>query len=57
MRSGVDPGDLRFLPRFVGVVEIWKDFLVWGWELIYPPRVRRDVDVDQRGNSRRALAP
>ena len=57
MRSGVDPGDLRFLPRFVGVVEIWKDFLVWGWELIYPPRVRRDVDIDQRGNSRRALAP
>ena len=24
--GGIDPGDLRFRPRFVGVVEIWKNF-------------------------------
>ena len=23
---GIDPGDLRFRSRVVGVVEIWKDF-------------------------------
>ena len=23
--GGIDPGDLRFCPRFFGVVEIWKD--------------------------------
>ena len=27
VRSGIDPGDLRFRPRYVGVMEIWKDFL------------------------------
>ena len=26
MRDGIDPGDLRFRPRVVGVVDIWKDF-------------------------------
>ena len=26
MRGGINPGDLRFRPRIVGVVEIWKDF-------------------------------
>ena len=26
MRGGIDPGDLRFSSRVVGVVEIWKDF-------------------------------
>ena len=26
LRGGIDPGDLRFRPRVVGVVEIWKDF-------------------------------
>ena len=26
LRSGIDPGDLRFRLRDVGVVEIWKDF-------------------------------
>ena len=25
LRGGTDPGDLRFRPRVVGVVEIWKD--------------------------------
>ena len=26
LRGGIDPGDLRFRPRLVGVVEIWTDF-------------------------------
>ena len=26
LRGGIDPGDLHFRPRAVGVVEIWKDF-------------------------------
>ena len=26
LRSGIDPEDLRFRPRVVRVVEIWKDF-------------------------------
>ena len=26
VRSGIDQGELRFRPRFVGVVEIWNDF-------------------------------
>ena len=26
LRGGIGPGDLSFLPRVVGVVEIWKDF-------------------------------
>ena len=26
MRGGIDPGNLRFRPRVVGVVEVWKDF-------------------------------
>ena len=26
MRGGIEPRDLRFRPRVVGVVEIWKDF-------------------------------
>ena len=25
LRGGIDPGDLRFLPRLVGVVDLWKD--------------------------------
>ena len=24
-RGGIDPGDYRFRPRFVGVVDVWKD--------------------------------
>ena len=24
--GGIDPGDLRFRPRVVGVVEIWKEY-------------------------------
>ena len=53
--GGIDPGDLCFRPRVVGVVEIWREFHPWIQH--YPPRVRRDLDVGQRGNSRRALAP
>ena len=26
LAGGVDPGDLRFRPQVVGVVEVWKDF-------------------------------
>ena len=26
LRGGIDQGDLRFRPRFAGVVETWKDF-------------------------------
>ena len=26
LRGGIDPGNLRFRPRVVGVVEIWKYF-------------------------------
>ena len=25
-RGAIDPGHLRFRPRVVGVIEIWKDF-------------------------------
>ena len=25
VRGGIDPGDHRFRPRFVGVVYVWKD--------------------------------
>ena len=37
MRGGIDSGDHRFSPRFVGVVDVWKDlFLIRGWDLIPP---------------------
>ena len=26
LRGGIDPGDLRFRPQVVGVVEMWTDF-------------------------------
>ena len=26
VRGGIDPGDHRFRPRIVGVIEVWKDF-------------------------------
>ena len=26
LRGGIDPGDLRFRPQVVGVVDTWKDF-------------------------------
>ena len=36
LRGGIDPGDLRFLPRVVGGVDIWKVFNLGMWP--YPPR-------------------
>ena len=33
--SGINPGDLRFRPRVVGVVDM-EGFLTRGWELILP---------------------
>ena len=26
VRRGIDPGNHRFRPRFVGIVDVWKDF-------------------------------
>ena len=54
VRDGIDPGNLRVLSQFVGVVEIWKssDSRI----TLYPPRVLRDLDVGQGGSSSRALA-
>ena len=26
VRGGIDPGDHRFHPRVVGVVDVWEDF-------------------------------
>ena len=56
MRGGIDPRDCRFRSRAVRMVDIWKDIADPRIET-YPPRVRRDFDVVQSGNSRRALAP
>ena len=36
LRGGIDPGDLRFRPRVVGVVEMWKDFQYEDETLSYP---------------------
>ena len=36
LRGGIDPGDMRFGLRVVGVVDIWKWFLMRGWEIILP---------------------
>ena len=36
MRGGIDLGDPLRRHRFVGVVQVGKDFLVRGWELILP---------------------
>ena len=55
LRSGIDPEDLRFRPRVVGVVDVWKDFL--SGDGPYPPRERRDLNVGARGNSHHALTP
>ena len=29
VRNGFDPGDHRFRPQVVGVVDVWKDFRSW----------------------------
>lgn len=54
VRGGIDPGDDRFRPRVVGVLVIKKEFYLRMRH--YPPRVRCDFDVRQRGSSSRALA-
>ena len=43
VRGGIDPGDRRFRPRFVGVVELWQG--VWsgagtrpGWRWLHEPQ-------------------
>ena len=56
VRDGIDPRGPRFVPRLLElVVEIWKDF--YPEMRPCPPRMRRDLDIVPRGNSRRALAP
>ena len=55
LRGGIDPGDVSFRPRVVGDVEIWKSFEPGMG--INPPRARRDLGVDPRGNYRRTLTP
>ena len=49
-------GSLSFSSQGCWSCRCMKGFLTQGWDL-YPPRVRRDLDVDPRGNSRSALAP
>ena len=34
--GGIEPGDLRLLPRFIRVVDMWTAFLTSGWERIPP---------------------
>ena len=55
VRGGIDPGDLCFRLPLVTIVDVWKYFRSGDGN--YPPRVRRDLGVGPRGNSRRALAP
>ena len=35
-RGGMDPGDLCFRPRGVGVVEVWRDFSSGDKTLFFP---------------------
>ena len=53
-RGGIESKDLRFRPRVVGIV-CGEPFDLGIKH--YLPRVRRDLHVGQRGNSRRALVP
>ena len=73
LRGGIDPGDLQLVGVstscgavstqgicvFVhGLLELYRYGGVSEPGMgIYLPRVRRDLGVDLRGNSRRALAP
>ena len=54
MRGGIDPGDDRFRPRGVEVVDLWK---VANPGMGNRPRVRRDLGVVPSGNSRGTLVP
>ena len=55
LRGGTDPGDLRFRPRVVGVVDVSEGF--WPRDGSLSSRVRRDLGVGPRGNFRPAMAP
>ena len=56
LRGGIDPGDLRFRPRVVGVVEMWKDFQYEDETLSYPgvagPRRCPERQLSPRAGSR-----
>ena len=57
VRCGFDPGDHRFRPPVVGVVDGYGRISEPGMGT-YPPRVRRDRGVSPRGNPRlEPLAP
>ena len=47
MRGDIDPGNLFFRARVVGIVEMWKDYDP-GMEP-FPPREGRDLDVWPEG--------
>ena len=49
------PGGSAFLSPGCWSSRAMEGFLTRGW--YYPPRLRRDLGVGPRGNSRRALAP
>ena len=36
VRGGIEPEDPRFRPRFVVVVDVWKEFLIRVWNAIFP---------------------
>ena len=36
VRRGIDPGGRRFRPRFVGVVDVWKDLRSGDGTLSFP---------------------
>lgn len=47
LQSVIDPGDARFRPRVVGVVDVYGT--ISGSEMErYRPRVRRDLDIGPR---------
>ena len=56
LRGGIDPGDLRFRPRVVEVVEMWKDFQYEDETLSYPgvagPRRCPERQLSPRAGSR-----
>ena len=49
MRGGVVLGDHQCRPRFVGVVDMWKDAL--SGDGPYPSRVQRNHDISPMDNS------
>ena len=53
MRGGVDQEDVFFVPGLLGF-HMYRD-IPESMMGAYPPRVRRDLDIDPRGNARSAL--